>query len=120
MALSIEALLRAKLARGLAAAAKKLADEYSEDVDVPVEFITPLHVVRSVPGEYPRKETGTGQANIGWAVDGTKLRAAVGVKQQGEHLAELREAPYHRKYADDTLFENLEEIRQAFIDGTRG
>lgn len=118
--MAFESILRLKLARGLAAAAQKLADEYSEDVDVPVEVITPLHIVRSVPGEYPRKETGEGQANIGWGVDFVKLRAGVGMKPQGEHLAELREAPYNRKYIDDTLFENLEEIRQAFIDGTRG
>lgn len=118
--MAFESILRAKLSRGLAAAAQKLAEEYSEDVDVPVEVITPLHIIRSVPGEYPRKETGTGQANIGWGIDTTRLRAAVGMKPQGEHLAELREPPYCRKYIDDTLFENLETIRQAFIDGTRG
>jgi hypothetical protein len=84
-----------------------------------VEVLSELHVIRSEPGEYPRKETGEGQASIGWGLDGIKLQAAVGMKPGGEHMAELREDPWDRKYIDDTLFENLDVIRKAFIDGTK-
>lgn len=113
----LEQMLRRKLVAGLSSAAEALAERYSQDVDIPVEVITPLHIVRSQPGEYPRKETGRGQANIGWGIDVARLRSGVGVRPPGEHLAELGTEKWQRKYIDDTLFENLDEIRKAFIDG---
>lgn len=103
-----------RVLRGLEAAVQHLAEQYSEDVDIPVEY-SGTQVIRSVRGEYPRRETGTGQTNIGFGVNPGTFEAAAGMKDPGIHLYELRSPDYGRKYMDDTFFENIDALREAFI-----
>lgn len=128
--------LLAKLAAGLAFAAREGADLYREAVKEKTHDTFPRGPFKpphSSPGEFPDRETGQGHDNIHWELRSDHKAAAFGVKGTthgagpyppthkiagGMHLIWLTGAKGRRKGPVDILTEHSTEIAREFVDGT--
>lgn len=133
------------LRAGLTALVRAASEQYRSDVTQVTEEPTDdlrFEGPHSQPGEYPHKETGQGEANITFAVDRVdgELVGRFGVMGEesgfgpfaghsvpgGQHLVHLSHGRhpvtgefFGRLGMDRTIPDNVEAMRQAFIEGIR-